>query len=102
MCSIVATVGPSSFTRTATTPRFSTCSPPRKEHILFFLLRKVAVHFFFLAGHKAVYVPDAVAHHVGSETTGGQRGDFSCIVGTAIWQCPMTQSHSRRGDLSAC
>src|SRR6185437_4766525 len=30
-----------------------------------------------LAGHKAIYVPDAVVHHVGSGTTGGQHSDFA-------------------------
>lgn len=29
-----------------------------------------------LVGHKAMHVPDAVVHHLGSATTGGQRSDF--------------------------
>jgi GT2 family glycosyltransferase len=40
-----------------------------------------------LAGHKAIYVPDAVVHHVGSATTGGQHGDFSVYHGhrNLVW-----------------
>lgn len=40
-----------------------------------------------LAGHKAMYVPDAVVHHVGSATTGGQRSDFSVYHGhrNLVW-----------------
>ncbi len=34
-----------------------------------------------LARHKALYVPDAVVHHVGSATTGGQHGDFALYHG---------------------
>jgi GT2 family glycosyltransferase len=34
-----------------------------------------------LAGHKAMYVPDAVVHHVGSATTGGQNSVFSVYHG---------------------
>jgi GT2 family glycosyltransferase len=34
-----------------------------------------------LAGHKALYVPDAVVYHVGSATTGGQHSDFSIYHG---------------------
>lgn len=34
-----------------------------------------------LAGHKAMYVPDAVVYHVGSATTGGQDSDFSVYHG---------------------
>ena len=30
-----------------------------------------------LAGYRSMYVPDAVVHHVGSATTGGQHSDFS-------------------------
>jgi GT2 family glycosyltransferase len=40
-----------------------------------------------LAGHKALYVPDAVVRHVGSATTGGQNGDFSVYHGhrNLVW-----------------
>jgi len=40
-----------------------------------------------LAGHKAMYVPDAVVHHVGSATTGGQQSDFSVYHGhrNLVW-----------------
>lgn len=40
-----------------------------------------------LAGHKAMYVPDAVVHHVGSATTGGSRSDFSVYHGhrNLVW-----------------
>lgn len=40
-----------------------------------------------LAGHKAIYVPDAVVHHVGAATTGGQRSDFSVYHGhrNLVW-----------------
>ncbi|MDH4083366.1 MAG: glycosyltransferase family 2 protein [Nitrospira sp.] len=40
-----------------------------------------------LAGHKALYVPDAVVHHVGSATTGGKRSDFSVYHGhrNLVW-----------------
>jgi GT2 family glycosyltransferase len=40
-----------------------------------------------LAGHKALYVPDAVVHHVGSATTGGQHSDFSVYHGhrNLVW-----------------
>lgn len=40
-----------------------------------------------LAGHKALYVPDAVVHHVGSGTTGGQHSDFSVYHGhrNLVW-----------------
>jgi GT2 family glycosyltransferase len=40
-----------------------------------------------LAGHKALYVPDAVAHHVGSATTGGQHSDFAVYHGhrNLVW-----------------
>jgi GT2 family glycosyltransferase len=34
-----------------------------------------------LAGHKAIYVPDAVVHHVGSASTGGQWSDFAVYHG---------------------
>ncbi len=34
-----------------------------------------------LAGYKAMYVPDAVVHHVGSATAGGQHSDFSVYHG---------------------
>ena len=40
-----------------------------------------------LAGHKAWYVPNAVVHHVGSATTGGQHSDFSIYHGhrNLVW-----------------
>lgn len=40
-----------------------------------------------LAGHKAMYVPNAVVHHVGSATTGGQHSDFSVYYGhrNIVW-----------------
>lgn len=40
-----------------------------------------------LAGHKAMYVPNAVTHHVGSATTGGQHSDFSVYHGhrNLVW-----------------
>ncbi len=42
---------------------------------------------FRLAGYKALYVPQAVVHHVGSATTGGQRSDFSVYYGhrNIVW-----------------
>lgn len=40
-----------------------------------------------LAGQKAMYVPDAVVHHVGSATTGGQHSDFAVYHGhrNLVW-----------------
>lgn len=40
-----------------------------------------------LAGHKAMYVPDAVVHHVGSASTGGQWSDFAVYHGfrNPVW-----------------
>jgi GT2 family glycosyltransferase len=40
-----------------------------------------------LAGYKTLYVPDAVVHHVGSATTGGQQSDFSVYHGhrNLVW-----------------
>lgn len=40
-----------------------------------------------LAGHKAMYVPDAVVHHVGSAATGGQNSDFAVYHGfrNQVW-----------------
>jgi GT2 family glycosyltransferase len=40
-----------------------------------------------LAGHKAMYVSDAVVHHVGSATTGGKHSDFSVYHGhrNLVW-----------------
>ncbi|MGZ8143632.1 MAG: glycosyltransferase family 2 protein [Methylosarcina sp.] len=40
-----------------------------------------------LAGHRALYVPGAMAHHVGSATTGGQHSDFSIYHGhrNLVW-----------------
>ena len=40
-----------------------------------------------LAGHKAMYVPDAVVHHVGSATTGGKHSDFCVYHGhrNLVW-----------------
>lgn len=38
-------------------------------------------------GHDAIYVPDAVVHHVGSATTGGQHSDFATYHGhrNLVW-----------------
>lgn len=40
-----------------------------------------------LAGHKSIYVPDAVVHHVGSASTGGQWSDFAVYHGfrNPVW-----------------
>lgn len=40
-----------------------------------------------LAGYRAMYVPEAVVHHVGSATSGGQRSDFSVYYGhrNLVW-----------------
>lgn len=40
-----------------------------------------------LAGHRCLYVPMSVAHHVGSGTTGGQHSDFSMYHGhrNLVW-----------------
>ena len=40
-----------------------------------------------LRGHRCLYVPTSVAHHVGSGTTGGQRSDFSAYHGhrNLVW-----------------
>jgi GT2 family glycosyltransferase len=40
-----------------------------------------------LTGHKAMYVPDAVVHHVGSASTGGQWSDFAVYYGfrNPVW-----------------
>ncbi|OGR00770.1 MAG: glycosyltransferase [Deltaproteobacteria bacterium RIFOXYD12_FULL_50_9] len=40
-----------------------------------------------LAGHKAMYVPEAVVRHVGSATTGGQHSDFAVYYGhrNLVW-----------------
>lgn len=40
-----------------------------------------------LAGYCSMYVPDAVVHHVGSGTTGGQHSDFSVYHGhrNLVW-----------------
>lgn len=40
-----------------------------------------------LAGYKAMYVPEAVVHHVGSATTGGQHSDFAVYHGhrNLVW-----------------
>lgn len=40
-----------------------------------------------LAGYRTMYVPDAVVHHVGSGTTGGQHSDFSVYHGqrNLVW-----------------
>ena len=40
-----------------------------------------------LAGHKAIYVPEAVVRHVGSGTTGGQCSDFPIYHGhrNLVW-----------------
>lgn len=40
-----------------------------------------------LAGYRAMYVPNAVVHHVGSATTGGRHSDFSVYHGhrNLVW-----------------
>jgi GT2 family glycosyltransferase len=40
-----------------------------------------------LAGYKTMYVPDAIVHHVGSATTGGQHSDFAVYHGhrNLVW-----------------
>jgi GT2 family glycosyltransferase len=40
-----------------------------------------------LAGHRCLYVPSAVAHHVGGGTTGGGRSDFCVYHGhrNLVW-----------------
>lgn len=40
-----------------------------------------------LAGYRCLYVPQSVAHHVGSGTTGGQHGDFAVHHGhrNLVW-----------------
>ena len=40
-----------------------------------------------LLGYRCLYVPDAVAYHVGSASTGGQRGDFAVYHGhrNLVW-----------------
>lgn len=40
-----------------------------------------------LAGFRCLYVPQSVAHHVGSGTTGGQHGDFASYHGhrNLVW-----------------
>lgn len=40
-----------------------------------------------LAGYRCLYVPQSVAHHVGSGTTGGQQSDFSVYHGhrNLVW-----------------
>jgi len=40
-----------------------------------------------LEGHRCLYVPQSVAHHVGSGTTGGQHSDFSVYHGhrNLVW-----------------
>jgi GT2 family glycosyltransferase len=40
-----------------------------------------------LAGHRCLYVPDAVVYHVGSATTGGERSDFTTYHGqrNLVW-----------------
>lgn len=40
-----------------------------------------------LAGHRSMYVPDAVVHHVGSASTGGRHSDFSVYHGhrNLVW-----------------
>ncbi len=40
-----------------------------------------------LSGYRCLYVPMAVAHHIGSATTGGQRSDFSVYHGhrNLVW-----------------
>jgi GT2 family glycosyltransferase len=40
-----------------------------------------------LAGHRCLYVPDAVVYHVGSATTGGKRSEFTTYHGqrNLVW-----------------
>jgi GT2 family glycosyltransferase len=40
-----------------------------------------------LSGHKAIYMPDAVVHHVGSASTGGELSDFAVYHGfrNPVW-----------------
>jgi GT2 family glycosyltransferase len=40
-----------------------------------------------LAGYRAMYVPDAIVHHVGSATTGGRHSDFAVYHGhrNLVW-----------------
>lgn len=40
-----------------------------------------------LSGHRCLYVPQSVAHHIGSGTTGGQHGDFALYHGhrNLVW-----------------
>lgn len=40
-----------------------------------------------LAGHKCIYVPDAVVYHVGSASTGGKRSETATRLGTrnSVW-----------------
>ena len=40
-----------------------------------------------LAGHRCLYVPKSVVHHVGSGTTGGKNSDFSVYHGhrNLVW-----------------
>ncbi len=40
-----------------------------------------------LAGHKAMYIPEAVVHHVGSAASGGQHSNFSVYHGhrNLVW-----------------
>lgn len=40
-----------------------------------------------LKGYRSMYVPDAVVHHIGSATTGGQHSDFSVYHGhrNLVW-----------------
>ncbi len=40
-----------------------------------------------LAGHRAMYVPDAVVYHIGSESSGGRHSDFSVYHGqrNVVW-----------------
>lgn len=40
-----------------------------------------------LAGHRCLYVPKSIVHHVGSGTTGGQHSDFSVYHGhrNLVW-----------------
>ncbi len=40
-----------------------------------------------LAGYNALYIPDAIIHHIGSATTGGQHSDFAVYYGhrNLVW-----------------
>ena len=45
-----------------------------------------------LAGHRCLYVPQSVAHHVGSGTTGGQHSDFALYHGHRNLVCTFVKN----------